>query len=104
MRVNVPDIARIINWGLPPILEDLVQQTGRAGRNGLPAEAILYCRNSCGKVSKGITEFVKNNTLCQRYLLFKDFVYSEEKQNITACQCCDLCTPMCTCLECNNSV
>ena len=41
MGVNIPDISRVINWGLPPTLEDLVQQTGRAGRNGIPADAIL---------------------------------------------------------------
>jgi len=73
MGVNVPDIAHVVNWGLSRTLEDLLQQTGRAGRNGLPAEAILYCRNSCNKVSKEITEFIKNNTLYQRCLLFKAF-------------------------------
>jgi len=46
MGVNIPDISRIINWGLPPTLEDLAQQTGRAGRNGLPADAILYNKST----------------------------------------------------------
>ena len=59
MGVNILDIARVINWRLPPTLNDLVQQRGRTGRNGLPAEAVLYCRNRCNKVSKEITEFIK---------------------------------------------
>ena len=46
MGVNIPDILQIINWELPPTLEDLIQQTERAGRNGLPAEAILYNNSS----------------------------------------------------------
>ena len=100
MGVNVADIACVINWSLPPTLEDLVQQTGRAGRNGQPAEAILYSRNSSNKVSKPMKDYAENTTLCRRYLLFKDFLYSNQKEDITACQCCDLCTPMCTCLKC----
>lgn len=103
MGVNIPDIACVINWGLPPTLEDLVQQTGRAGRNGLPAKAILYSRNSINKVSKLIKDYAENTTVCRRYLLFKDFLYSDQKENITACRCCDLCTPICTCLICNVS-
>ena len=52
MGVNIPDISRVINWELPPTLEDLVQQTGRTGRNGQPAEAILYAKNSSKKYQR----------------------------------------------------
>ena len=100
MGVNIPDISCAINWGLPPTLEDLVQQTGRAGRNGQPAEAILYAKNSCKKISEAVQEYADNDTLCRRYLLFKDFLYTDNKKHISACQCCDLCTPLCTCVHC----
>ena len=100
MGVNIPNISCIINWGLPLTLEDLVQQTGRAGRNGQPAKAILYARSNNSKASKLVKEYAENNKLCRRYLLFKDFLYTSEKQNISACRCCDLCTPLCTCMYC----
>ena len=42
LGVDCPDIARIINFGSPATLEELVQESGRAGRNRISAEAILY--------------------------------------------------------------
>ena len=70
LGVDIPDIARIVNWGLPNTLEDLVQETGRAGRDGSPAEAILYFRNTGKKASKAVKEYATNTSLCHRYLLF----------------------------------
>jgi len=66
MGVNIPDISCIINWGLPLTLDDPVQQTGRAGRNGQPAEAILYSRSNNSKVSKLVKEYAENNKLRRR--------------------------------------
>lgn len=79
MGVDIPDITRVINWGVPSTLEDLVQQTGRAGRNGLQAKAILYNRNTSKKPSKEVKDYADNQSLCHRYLLFKDFLYSDHK-------------------------
>lgn len=42
MGVDCPDIERIINWGCPNTLEELVQETGRGGRDGRQTQAILY--------------------------------------------------------------
>ena len=44
------DINRVINNGTPSTLEELVQKLERAGRDGSPAEAILYYR-AVGKIS-----------------------------------------------------
>ena len=65
MGVNIPDISRIINWGLPPTLENLAQQTGRAGRNGLPADAILY-NKSTQNSSELVKSYAANSSLCRR--------------------------------------
>jgi len=34
MGVDCPDIEKVINWGCPNTLEELVQETGRGGRDG----------------------------------------------------------------------
>lgn len=38
----IPDIQRVIHWGLPSGVEEYVQEAGRARQNGEPAQAILY--------------------------------------------------------------
>merc|ERR1740124_29030 len=42
MGVNKPDIRYIYNWQMPVSLEEYVQQSGRAGRDGKPANSILF--------------------------------------------------------------
>ena len=38
MGVDVPDIEVVVRLGCPPTLEELVQEFGRAGRDGRPAK------------------------------------------------------------------
>ena len=40
--VDMPDIRRIIHWGLPPTMEEYVQESERAGHDGKDSVAILY--------------------------------------------------------------
>ncbi len=42
MGIDCPDIDRIIHWGLPSCIEEYVQETGRAGRDGRRAVAVLH--------------------------------------------------------------
>jgi len=55
LGVDCMDIIQVINYGNPSTLEELVQELGRAGRNGCPAEAILYYK----VVGKKITATTK---------------------------------------------
>ena len=99
--MDCPEIARIINWGAPNTLEDLVQESGRGGRDGSAVEATLFYKIIGKKVSKKVEEYGDNQTVCRRTLLFKIFLFSDQSKSlITACRCCDICAPLCNCHNC----
>ena len=103
MGIDCPDISRVINYGTPNSLEELIQEGGRAGRDGCQSDAILYARAKAGKnMSKEIELYVKNMTVCRRTMLYKNFLFSKEKQwtVIIPCRCCDLCSLLCNCHNC----
>ena len=65
MGVDCPDIRRVYHWGVPEDLEQYVQESGRGGRDGKSAEAVIYC----GKVGK------HPNMKMREYLLFVEENY-----------------------------
>jgi len=73
LGVNCPDIVGVMNWGAPNTLEDLVQESGRGGRDGSAVEAILYPKIVGKKVTKEVKEYGDNQAVCRRTLLFKIF-------------------------------
>ena len=79
LGMDCPDIARVINWGIPNTVEELVQQTGRAGRDGSDADAILYFRKVGRFTSKCIDEYGKNEARCCRSLLLSNFMFCEKR-------------------------
>ena len=102
LGVDCPDIERVINWGSPSTLEELVQESGRAGRDGRQAIAVLYPRRVGRKVPKEVKEYQENTTMCRRRKLFQSFLFTAEGALIKACACCDLCTKICACDKCIN--
>ena len=42
MGLDCPIIRRVIHWGPPDIIESYLQETGRAGRDGLSSKATLF--------------------------------------------------------------
>ena len=64
--VDCPDIGRVINWGCPNTLEELVQETGRGGRDGRAVEAILYPTRFGKKVTQGVKDYISNVHTCRR--------------------------------------
>jgi len=46
MGIDKPDIRRVVHWGPCKNVEEYYQQIGRAGRDGLPAECIMYVESN----------------------------------------------------------
>ena len=54
--------------GLPDEAESYVQETGRAGRDGSPALALLLLKPRSNRHADSL-----NSTECRRYVLFRNF-------------------------------
>ena len=97
LGVDCKHIKRVINYGTPGTLEELLQELGRAGRDGSEAEAVYYHKNIGKKITHAMKVYGENTSECRRKLLFQDFLFYElsRSMNFTACKCCDLCSPLC---------
>ncbi len=98
MGVDKPDIRAVIHADVPPSIEAYLQETGRAGRDGLPARAILIVSREDGRFIDTLQEGVEK----QRYkamhgyaLSFggcrRRFLLSLIGQEAPACSGCDVC-------------
>jgi len=97
MGLDCPDIRRIVHYGIPADIESFVQETGRGGRDGLPAESVLFYSSAnlgLSTVEESMKEYCRNTTRCRRQLLFNDFDQPIQEA-ISGCVCCDVCTDIC---------
>ena len=61
MGIDCKDVRQVIHFGSPMDIESYVQETGRAGRDGLPALALLLIKPTRNKANESvfqITQFV----------------------------------------------
>ena len=101
MGLDCPNVRRIYHWGASNDVEAYIQETGRAGRDGEPAEAILYVTAHPANrfVDDTMKEYSKNKDKCRRELLLKNFDGCVDFGH--NCSCCDICELTCTCLQCS---
>ena len=96
MGVNFPDIRYIIMWGPPRNILDFHQEAGRAGRDGLSSDVILYYYGQqVTHCEDDLRLFLKTDG-CHRVS-----AYSSLDPQITPLQpphdCCRVCSLTCTC-------
>ena len=109
MGLDCPNIRRVIHWGPSSDIEQYLQETGRAGRDGQMAQATLYFTDmDLGQIDDtSMKEYCRNTDTCRRELLLKNFdtstsdSVSTSDSASTKCLCCDICGAKCTCSSCN---
>jgi len=98
MGIDVPGVRCVVHYGLPGTLENYLQEIGRAGRDGAPAECVLYwssadasARGRCGKenidpalAAQGLRDMLDfaQSTICLRSRLATHF---EDADGASAC-------------------
>ena len=106
MGLDSPNVRRVIHWGPSSDIESYVQETGRVGRDGEFATAILYFAKEELSKARHVTDdmisYVKNEDKCCKEVLFSSF-----DQTVFAiptslkCTCCDICKTVCSCVNCS---
>ena len=91
--IDCKNTKRIIHVGPPSDIDDYVQESGRAGRDGTQSQAILllYPGHASGRdIMPYMTEYVKNTERCRRQIIVEAFGMEYER---TGEVCCDVCNP-----------
>ena len=91
MCVDIPDIRTVIHYGPSSGIEDYVQESGCAGRDGQPCRAILCVYPGCllGHITNEVKAYCRiDSTTCRRTQLLTHFNALPTSDRI---KCCDIC-------------
>lgn len=97
MGLNFPNVSHVVMFGAPGDLEAVVQQVGRAGRNGQQAHAIIYNTGQYFKVDKDVKELLSvfKKTYIRKFLYAH---FETEPSHVEpGHQCCTFCHTVCSC-------
>ena len=98
MGVNFPNIRYIVMYGPPRDMLDMHQKAGRAGRDGLSSDIVMYYYGQqVSHVDEGVREFLAASE-CVRVAAYK--VFDEGIVPVLPKHsCCDFCATLCDCNE-----
>jgi ATP-dependent DNA helicase RecQ len=90
LGINKPNVRAVIRLGLPDSIEQLYQETGRAGRDGLPADCYLFWQRKDNGLRAHFINQIGNPAEkergWQRYHQMQGFVTSNECRQKKICE------------------
>lgn len=96
MGVNFQNVNNIVQYGPPRDLDNLVQQMGRAGRDGTQSnELIIYKANQLKKVDDDVIKLLKSTVSCRRKIINEAYIQKHARASDHFC--CDICELVCEC-------
>uniref|UniRef100_A0A8C6WTJ5 DNA 3'-5' helicase n=1 Tax=Neogobius melanostomus TaxID=47308 RepID=A0A8C6WTJ5_9GOBI len=97
MGLHFSSISHVVMYGLPDDLEAVVQQIGRAGRDGKQSHAIVYAITQHTRVDDTVKKLVQT---CQKSC-FRKFLFSYFEESVSVVEpghlCCTYCHNKCQC-------
>jgi len=102
LGIDKPDIRTVIHRDCPPSVEAYLQESGRAGRDGLPSQAILLWgpederslarakSDADKKRIAGLLTYARDTERCRRQALLNLLDYEGERDS-PGSRCCDVC-------------
>ena len=101
MGVDCPDVREVIQFGVPSDTETYIQETGQAGRDGMPSLAILVpLKSATHQAEKRMRGYQVNYGICRRDNLFNDMDNYIHDNSVAGCVCSDTCYKTCVCGSC----